>query len=136
MLDYAEHLFGVSYGAHKGQWERAYRLRCVLVHTRGNITASNATRLGVADPIIGELPRYGWATLKADLAAAYHIADITDKVLKTDKMRLSEMAIELRALAKAKNLPHKDAVWTYLHGLGFNSPTVSDRTELTRVFYS
>lgn len=136
MLDYAEHLFGVTYGVHKRQWERAYRLRCVLVHTRGNLTASNAVRLGVSNPIIGELPRYEWATLKADLAAAYHIADITDKVLKNDKMRLGEMAIELKALEKAKKLPSKDAVWTYLHSLGFNSPTASDRAALRKAFYT
>jgi len=135
MLDFAEHLFGVDYGDRKKRWERAYKLRCIMVHTRGRINHGNARKLGIANPIIGNPPPYDWPALRADLAAAFDIAEITDSVLMTDEVRFWEMGTELASLAKVNQLPLKNTLWTYLHELGFASPLANERADLIRHFY-
>lgn len=135
MLEYAEHLFGVSYGPRKKQWEKAYALRNIMVHTRGRVDYKNAERLGIANPVIGTPPQYDWPALRADLTAAFEIAELTDSVLMTDEVRFWEMAVELVVLSKAKQLPKRGALWPYFHDLGFSGALKHERTALCKQFY-
>lgn len=134
-LKYSQSLFEVEFGQHLTNWERAYRLRCELVHNGAVATSRSVKKLGIAGLRLDDQIAYTWVELKRDLHSAYEIAHQIDRKVSGYKFRLTEVEHELRMLKEANSLPPRKEVWPYFHKFGLSSLHKSDRLRLVRSFY-
>lgn len=134
-LKYSQSLFGVEFGPHLSNWERAYKLRCELVHNGAVATPRSVKKLGIPGLRLDDQLAYTWDELKRDLHSAYEIAHQIDRKVSGYKFRLTEVERELRMLKEANSLPPRKQLWSYFHKFGVSSLDKGDRLRLVRAFY-
>ena len=114
-LAYAEKLFDVDLGAFRTQWDNLYKLRCVVAHSGGVMTARSKRELSqVATPPLNAYLGLTWTDLAKALDSAYQIVTKIDKKVRTREVKAAELQRELFLLKEANGLPPEKKIDYFL----------------------
>jgi hypothetical protein len=114
-LAYAEKLFDVDLGALRTQWNNLYKLRCVVAHSGGVMTARSKRELSqIATPPLNAHLGLTWAELAKALDSAYQIVTKIDKKVRTQEVKAAELQRELFLLKEVNGLPPEKKINTFL----------------------
>lgn len=114
-LAYAEKLFDVDLGALRTQWIQFYKLRCVVAHSGGVMTARSKRELSqLATPPLNTHLGLTWSELAASLDSAYQIVTKIDKKVRTREVKAAELLRELFLLKETNELPPKKKIDSFL----------------------
>lgn len=114
-LAYAEKLFDVDLGALRTQWSHLYKLRCVVAHSGGVMTARSKRDLSqIPTPPLNKHLGLTWAELAKALGSAYKIVTKIDKKVRTREVKAAELRRELFLLKEANDLPPEKNIDSFL----------------------
>ena len=115
-LAYAEKLFDVDLGALRTQWNHLYKLRCVVAHSGGVMTARSKKDLSqMPTPPLNTHLGLTWDELSKALDSAYKIVTKIDTKLRTREVKAAELQRELFLLKEAKDLPPEKDISSFLY---------------------
>ncbi|MFK4448482.1 hypothetical protein ABH944_008550 [Caballeronia udeis] len=136
-LAYAEKLFEVDLGVLREQWTHFYKLRCVVAHSGGVMTARSKRELSsMATPPLNTHLGLTWDDLSKALDSAYKIVTAIDKKVRTIDVKKAELLRELTLVKKTGDLPLEKKLATFLYNqYGIKSPEKKFGKELFRSLY-
>lgn len=115
-LAYAEKLFGVDLGTLLAQWKNFYKLRCVVAHSGGVMTARSKKDLSqMSTPPLNAHLGLTWDELSKALDSAYKIVKKIDAKVRTREVKAAELQRELFLLKESNDLPAKRDLGTFLY---------------------
>lgn len=115
-LIYAEKLFDVDLSEFRKKWNLFYKIRCVVAHSGGVMTARAKKDLGsMKTPDLHKHLGLTWAALFEALQSADLIVSRIDEKVRSKEITLAEILLELTLLKNTKAMPSKDKVWEFLH---------------------
>lgn len=136
-LAYAEKLFEVALGTLRDQWTHFYKLRCVVAHSGGVMTARSKRELSsMATPPLNTHLGLTWDELAKALDSAYKIVTAIDKKVRTVDVKKAELLRELTLVKQTDGLPPEKKLATFLFDqYGIKSAQKKFGKELFRSVY-